>query len=125
MSKKEKFQFGLRKLLLWMLVVPVWFSVLFLWTQETATTIAMCVSVTVAVLVRMAVGSWVAALAIIPMYLNLVLVLCWHWDSPTAFYVAFAIYVFVEVSYRVINLLDHLLTSKTKISDESEGSGHS
>ena len=122
MSKK-KFQFGLRTLFLWILAVPVWFSLLFLWTQETVTTAAMTVSVTVAVLVRMAVGSWVAALAIIPMYLNLVFVLCLGWDSPTAMYVAFAIYVFVEVSYHVVNLLDHLLTSKTKISDESEGSG--
>ena len=97
MSKKERFQFGLMTLFLWMLVVPVWFSVLFLWTQETVTTIAMSVSVTVAVLVRMAVGSWVAALAIIPMYLNLVFVFCLGWDSPTAMYVGFAIYVFVEV----------------------------
>ena len=124
MSKKERFQFGLRTLFLWMLVVPIWFSVLFLWTQETVATIAMSVSVTVAVLVRMAVGSWVAALAIIPIYLNLVFVFCLGWDSPTAMYVGFAIYVFVEVTYHVVNLLDHLLTSKTKTSDESEESGH-
>lgn len=124
MSKKEKFQFGLRKLFLWMLVVPVWFSVLFLWTQETVTTIAVSASVAVAVLVRMAVGSCVAALAIIPIYLNLVFVFCLGWDSPTAIYVAFAVYVFVEVTHQVVNLLDHLLTSKTEISNEGEESGH-
>lgn len=123
MGGRKKFQFTLRKLLLWMLLVPLWFQLLFLWSQETVTTIVMSVSAAVAVLVRMTVGSWVLALALIPLNLNLVFVFCCDWDSPTAMYVAFAVYVFVEASYHVVNLLDRFLTPKTQISGNSEGSG--
>ena len=123
MSERKKFQFTLRKLLLWMLLVPLWFQLLFLWPQETVTTIGMSVSVTVAVLVRMTVGSWVIALAVIPIYLHLVFVHYWGWDSPTAMYVGFAIYVFVEICYHLVNFLDRLLIPKTEISERREGSG--
>lgn len=124
MSGTKKLQFGLRKLLLWTLVVSLWFPLLFLLTQDTVTTIAVSVAMAVAVLVRLTVGSWVAALALIPLWLQFPFVLYLGWDSPTACYAAFAIYGFVEVSYHVVNRIDHLLASKTTISGSSEGSSH-
>ena len=119
-ERRPRFQFSLRKLLLWTAVVAIWLGVLKMLDSQPFVLVVLTLRVLIVGSVRAALSPIVAAetSVILAMMIKLGYVPCGFGSLPlVGLSDAFFVFAFVEVSFRVVAWADNLMRTKT---DERE-----
>ena len=128
----RRFQFTLRKMLLWTAMMALWFGLLSsLGILPGVILIATILTswVVVVAIVRVAFGENSAALVALLPAACIPIIECWDPSIPVSFVLLHVvvlgvmgsvIFVLVKVAFRVVSVLDHLMESKKRESKKDE-----